>query len=157
MPSVSNSLPKANWDAIGIGASTLCAIHCLALPFVLAFAPALAHFVPGNEVVHRTLACLLAAVGLIAFCAGYRIHRRKVVLLLLMVGIMCVTAGAYADSLLPTHAWEVFITVLGSSFLISAHYLNRTLCRSCRVCAESTGAVPLHKRLTEESGQEEQA
>jgi MerC mercury resistance protein len=104
MYSVPKSLPRVNWDAIGVGASTLCAIHCLLLPIVLSFAPTLAHFVPGPEVVHRTLAFLLAAVGLIAFWAGYKVHRRKVVLLLLAVGIMGVTVGAYADFLLPTHA-----------------------------------------------------
>jgi uncharacterized membrane protein YfcA len=147
MSSVPNSLPRVNWDAIGAGASTLCAIHCLLLPIVLSFAPTLAHFVPGTEVVHRTLAFLLAAVGLIAFWAGYKVHRRKVVLPLLAVGIMGVTVGAYADFLLPTHAWEVVITVFGSSFLIVAHCLNRTLCRSCRVCADQTDAHQLHKRI----------
>jgi hypothetical protein len=36
------------------------------------------------------------------------------VLLLLAIGILGVTVGAYADFLLPTHAWEVGITVTGS-------------------------------------------
>jgi hypothetical protein len=47
MSSVPKSLSKVNWDNIGIAASTLCAIHCLLLPIVLAFAPTLAHFLPG--------------------------------------------------------------------------------------------------------------
>jgi MerC mercury resistance protein len=134
MSSVPRSLPRVNWDAIGVGASTLCAIHCLLLPIALSFAPTLAHFVPGTEVVHRTLAYLLAAVGLIAFWNGYKVHRRRVVLFLLAIGILAITVGAYADSLLPNHTWEVLITVAGSLFLIVAHSLNRTLCRSCRVC-----------------------
>jgi len=134
MFSAQSSLSKINWDAIGMSASTLCVIHCVLLPFVLAFAPTLAHFVPGNEVVHRILAYLLAAVGLIAFWNGYKVHRRRVVLLLLAIGILAITVGAYADSLLPNHTWEVLITVAGSLFLIVAHSLNRTLCRSCRVC-----------------------
>jgi MerC mercury resistance protein len=134
MSSVPRSLPRVNWDAIGVGASTLCAIHCLLLPIVLSFAPTLAHFVPGTEAVHRTLAYLLAAVGLIAFWNGYKVHRRRVVLLLLAIGILAITVGAYADSLLSNHTWEVLITVAGSLFLIVAHSLNRTLCRSCRVC-----------------------
>jgi len=134
MSSAQSSLSKVNWDVIGMSASTLCVIHCVLLPFVLAFAPTLAHFVPGTEVVHRTLAYLLAAVGLIAFWAGYKVHRRRVVLLLLAIGILAITVGAYADSLLPNHTREVLITVAGSLFLIVAHSLNRTLCRSCRVC-----------------------
>jgi uncharacterized membrane protein YfcA len=147
MSSVPKSLSKVNWDNIGIAASTLCAIHCLLLPIVLAFAPTLAHFLPGDETVHRTLAYLLAAVGLVAFWAAYKVHRRKQVLLLLAIGILGVTVGAYADFLLPTHAWEVGITVTGSSFLIAAHYLNRTLCRSCRVCADRADVDQSFKKV----------
>jgi uncharacterized membrane protein YfcA len=137
MSSASNGLQRVTWDTIGIGASTLCAIHCALLPFVLAFAPTVAHFLPGDEVVHRTLACLLAAVGLIAFRAGYKVHRRKIVLVLLATGIAGVTVGAYVGFLLPSHLWEVGITLVGGGFLILAHTLNRTLCRSCKICAEN--------------------
>jgi uncharacterized membrane protein HdeD (DUF308 family) len=139
MSSASSNLPRVNWDVVGIGASVLCTIHCVLLPIVLAFAPALSHFLPGSEAIHRTLAYLLAAVGLIAFCTGYRIHRKKYVLFLLILGILGVTAGAYAGFLLPSHGWEVGITLVGSSFLIAAHYLNRTLCHSCRTCTEKIG------------------
>jgi uncharacterized membrane protein YfcA len=138
MASVSNSLQRVKWDAIGIGASTLCAIHCLALPFVLAFAPAVAHLLPGDEVVHRSLACFLAAIGLVAFRAGYKVHRKKIVIVFLTAGIAGVSAGAYVGSLLPSHRWEVAVTLVGGGFLILAHSLNRTLCRSCRICAEKT-------------------
>ena len=137
MSSFPNSFPRVTWDAIGIGASTLCAIHCLALPFILAFAPAVAHFLPGDEIVHRTLACSLTAVGLAAFRAGYKVHRKKIVLVMLTAGIAAVSAGAYAGHLLPSHQWEIGITLLGGAFLISAHLLNRTLCRSCKICAAS--------------------
>jgi uncharacterized membrane protein YfcA len=105
------------------------------LPVLLAFTPTLAHFLPGSESIHRAIAYLLTVVGLVAFWAEYKIHRRKLILLLLAIGILGVTVGAYADFLLPTHAWEVAIALTGGSFLIAAHSLNRTLCRSCRVCA----------------------
>ena len=137
MPPVSIRLQGVNWDAVGVGTSTLCVIHCLLLPLALAFAPTLAHFLPGSEAVHRSLAYLLAGVGLLAFRAGYRVHRKKYVLALLLVGIAAVTVGAYADSLLPSHAWEVAITFTGSAFLIVAHRLNRTLCQSCKTCVET--------------------
>jgi len=135
MSSVPNSLSRINWDIVGIGTSTLCLIHCVLLPIILAFSPTLVHIIPGDEAVHRALAYLLAAVGLIAFWTGYKIHRQKLILLLLSIGILGVTVGAYAGSLLPSHRLEVLITLVGSSFLIVAHWLNRTLCRSCRTCA----------------------
>ena len=137
MSSVSNGLQRVTWDAIGIGASTLCAIHCALLPFVLAFSPTLAHFLPGDEVIHRTLACLLAAVGLVAFRAGYKVHRRKIVIVFLTAGIAGVSAGAYAPFLLPSHRWEILVTLVGGGFLIVAHSLNRTLCRFCKSCVQN--------------------
>jgi hypothetical protein len=145
MSSVPSSLRRVNWDNVGIAASTLCAIHCLLFPVMLAFAPTLAHFLPGSETIHRVLAYLLAAVGLVAFWEGYKVHRRKLVLLLLVVGIFGVTVGAYAGSLLPTHTWEVAITLTGSSFLVAAHYLNRTLCLTCRLCVDGSGVDQLRK------------
>ena len=128
-----------NWDAIGIGASTLCMVHCLLTPLLLAFAPACAHFLPGSETVHRTLAYLLMALGLLAFRAGYRIHHKKSILTLLAAGMAGVTVGAYAN--LPSHGWEVGITFLGGSLLILAHYCNRRLChlircQDCHTCED---------------------
>jgi hypothetical protein len=155
MSSVPSSLRRVNWDNVGIAASTLCAIHCLLLPVMLAFAPTLAHFLPGSETIHRTFAYLLAAVGLVAFWAGYKVHRRKLVLLLLAIGILGVTVGAYADFLLRSHLWEVMVTMAGSFFLIAAHSLNRTLCRSCRICADNLGANDVHRKFIEETSHEE--
>ena len=127
-----------NWDAIGVGASTLCMIHCVLTPILLAFAPAMAHFLPGGEFVHRSLAYVITGVGVLAFRAGYAVHRRKSVLLLLLAGIAAITVGAYAVPLLPSHLWEIAITVAGSALLITAHFRNRTMCRSCRTCSAPT-------------------
>jgi len=145
MLSSSNSLQRVTWDMIGIGASILCAIHCALLPFVLAFAPALSHFVPGDERVHRVLAFLLVGVGLIAFWTGYQVHRRKIVVLLLAFGIAAIVAGAYGEGWLPSHRWETAITLIGSSLLVTAHFKNRTLCRTCKVCANSADECAITK------------
>jgi hypothetical protein len=122
------------WDTIGVGASSLCVIHCIATPILLAFSPALADFLPGTETVHRTLAYLLTAVGLFAFRSGYNVHGRKYVLLLLLAGIVGITVGAYGGFWLPSPLWEHGITFAGSGFLITAHSINRTLCRKCQKC-----------------------
>jgi MerC mercury resistance protein len=152
---ISTSFSRVNWDAVGVITSSVCVIHCVLFPIVLAFAPTLAHFLPGSETIHRTLAYILAAVGLVAFWAGYKVHRRKLVLLLLAIGILGVTVGAYADFLLRTHIWEVMVTMAGSFFLIAAHSLNRTLCRSCRICADNRGANDVPMKFIEETSHEE--
>jgi hypothetical protein len=99
----------------------------------------MAHFLPGNEIVHRSLVYVLAAVGLFAFRSGYKLHRKKFVLLLLAIGMAWISVGAYADRVLPSHRWEILITFVGSTFLILAHYFNRSLCHSCTACAQNSG------------------
>jgi hypothetical protein len=53
---------------------------------------------PGNEAVRRSLAYLLTGVGILAFRAGYRVHRKKFVLVLLMAGIAAVTLGSHTPA-----------------------------------------------------------
>jgi uncharacterized membrane protein YfcA len=137
-----------NWDTVGVGASALCVIHCTLTPVLLALSPTVSHFLPGSETVHRGFAYFLTAIGFTAFRAGYKVHRKKSVLLLLLAGISGISVGAYADSLLPSHAWEVGITFVGSAFLISAHLLNKTFCRACRTCAEDNEKKARIERLS---------
>lgn len=39
MPSGLLNMQSVNWDRIGIGISSLCMVHCLLMPLVLAFSP----------------------------------------------------------------------------------------------------------------------
>ena len=50
---------RIGWDAIGVGASTLCLIHCVLTPIGLSFAPVLSEFLPGDSTVHRVGIVLL--------------------------------------------------------------------------------------------------
>ncbi len=65
---------QAASDFIGIGLSLLCLIHCLALPVLIAFAPAILRNLPGDDVIHRSLAVAIGFVGFLAFRSGYKIH-----------------------------------------------------------------------------------
>ncbi|MEO9591829.1 MerC domain-containing protein [Rhodopirellula bahusiensis] len=64
-------------DWIGIVASIGCAIHCAAMPFVIAFLPALGLSFLADESFHQwmALACFLFAIA--AFVPGFRKHRQK--------------------------------------------------------------------------------
>ncbi len=124
--------PWADW--VGVGASTLCVIHCIVTPFLLSFSVVLAHFLPSEESTHRGLALAIAMIGAIALLRGFRLHRRARVLGMMGVGLAFIFGGAWWGDLLPHHWMEVAITFLGSAFMISAHRLNHTFCREC-ICA----------------------
>ncbi len=121
-------------DRLGICASSLCVVHCLFTPVLLSFSAVLAHMLPYEERVHRSLALLVAMLGAIALLRGFRTHRRALVLLLMLGGLAAIGGTAWWGDRLPSHAVEVSITALGSALMIAAHRFNHTFCRAC-VCA----------------------
>jgi uncharacterized membrane protein YfcA len=119
-------------DRLGIWASTLCIVHCIAAPVVLSLSVVSAHFLPSEERTHRTLALLIALLGVVALIKGYRHHRRLLVVFFMGVGLASIFAGAYWGDRLPSHGMEVVITFVGSCFMIAAHRLNHTFCNDCK-------------------------
>lgn len=131
--------PRVWADRLGIWTSVLCVAHCLLTPVLLSFSAVLAHLLPGEETVHRSLATLVACFGAFALLNGFRRHRRRRVLLLLFAGLGCIFTAAWFGDRLPAHGWEVAITFFGSALMIAAHRLNHTFCGQCG-CAP-TGSV----------------
>jgi hypothetical protein len=121
-------------DRVGIYASALCVVHCIATPVLISFSAVLAHFLPGEESVHRTLATLVAAAGAIALIRGFRIHGRRLILSLMALGLGFIFFGAWFGDRLPAHVWEVLVTLTGSMLMIAAHRMNHTFCRDCTTC-----------------------
>jgi len=129
-PAIENA-PSVWADRIGVWTSAMCVVHCLLTPVLLSMSVALAHFLPSEERVHRSLALFLALVGTIALVRGFRRHRRVQVLVLMAFGLASIFFGAYAGDRLPGHWAEVAVTTLGSLMMIAAHRLNHTFCRDC--------------------------
>ena len=123
-------------DRLGIWASSLCAVHCLLTPLLLSASAVFAHLLPSEERIHRGLALFVALLGAIALLRGFRAHRRLRILCLMAAGLFCIFFAAYAGDRLPSHLSEVAITLLGSAFMITAHRLNHTFCKSC-ACSHS--------------------
>ena len=134
---VSHFEPRLWADRLGVWASVLCVVHCLFTPVLLSFSAVFAHLLPGEESAHRFLAVAVASFGALALVSGFRRHRRRRVVALLLAGLLCIFFAAWFGDRLPGHAWEVAITFLGSSLMISAHRLNHTFCGAC-ACASKT-------------------
>ena len=121
-------------DNLGACVSGLCLVHCVSMPLVFAFAPTLAHLVPGDEVVHRCLAFLVVGSGLPSFVIGFRKHKRRLVLTEGFSGMGVILGALIFGDHFRSHGAEVGITVLGSLLLSAAHVTNRTFCRRCDKC-----------------------
>jgi hypothetical protein len=129
-------------DRLGVWSSALCVVHCLLMPLILSLSTVAAHFLPGEESTHRSLAVLVACFGAISLLTGFRRHRRSRVLLLMAAGLCCIAGAAWFGDELPAHVWEVGITFTGSGLMIAAHRLNHTFCRCCDCSADCVGVAP---------------
>jgi peptidoglycan/LPS O-acetylase OafA/YrhL len=95
-----------------------------------------AHLIPGEERTHRTLAVGIAALGAIALVKGFRTHRRRRILGLMALGLGFIFAGAFYGGRLPSHGYEIAVTMTGSVLMICAHRMNHTFCRDCTRCVD---------------------
>jgi hypothetical protein len=123
-------------DRLGIWASALCVVHCIVTPVLISVSAVLAHLISGEEKTHRTLAVGVAALGAIALVRGFRTHGRRRILGLMALGLCFIFAGAFYGDRLPSHGYEVAVTMVGSALMISAHRMNHTFCNDCR-CSDS--------------------
>lgn len=122
-------------DRLGIWASALCVVHCLLVPVLFSLSIVSAHLLPSEECTHRTLAMLITLLGAIALIRGLRKHRRWRVLFLMLTGLICLIGTAWFGERFGSHPREVFVTLIGSGFMIAAHRMNHTFCRDCG-CAD---------------------
>ncbi|GAB4556084.1 MAG: hypothetical protein Tsb0013_18910 [Phycisphaerales bacterium] len=136
-------------DALGIGLSALCMVHCLALPALLVALPQLSSVMGLDHSFHVVLAVVLPLIAGLALVQGYLRHRVPMTLVLGGLGLAfvwlalavpgCETcthdhaghehahAAAPAIFGLPLHN---VVTSVGSILLISAHAMNWRACRS---------------------------
>jgi hypothetical protein len=116
------SSPKSMADFWAIGLSSLCVIHCLALPFLIAAIPFLG-FLSEAEWVHQVLVCLAAPLGLWALAR--KLGLKPVILCgLLGLGLTLMAGAAFYE---PWQAYEVPLTVIGASLLAVMHLVNARL------------------------------
>ena len=122
-------------DGVALGLSGACLAHCLALPVVVAAAPALGASLFAQPFVHPVLLALAAPAAVWAIGLGARRHGRWVLPALLAgIGLGVMLLGAAPDIWHDAihalaihdlwHAAEQPLTVLGVSVLAAAHVLN---------------------------------
>jgi hypothetical protein len=126
---------RRHTDHIGVTASAVCLIHCLATPIAIGLFPNIILYLPGDALFHRILASFTILLGAAAFLPGYRLHRRKRLLVLVAAGMSLILAVAWLGSHL-SQTMELSMSIPGSMLLITAHLLNRSFCHECTTCAE---------------------
>ncbi|MBB3222712.1 MerC domain-containing protein [Pseudoduganella umbonata] len=116
-------------DAAGLFASTLCMVHCLAMPVLLAMLPAMSWAEDGH--VHEVLLGVAVIAALLSLGPGYLAHRRRAVPLLGGAGLACLAVAMFVVEPRYGHDAEAVVSVAGALLLFGAHVRNRICCRRC--------------------------
>jgi len=120
MSSLETPYGRLSWlDRMGIVISSICLVHCLALPLLIALLPVVASALPADGWVHPLLIGLALPVTGLALWRGYRRHRRIVPTSLGIAGLGLIALALAAEG------WgEALLTVGGGVLVSLAHILN---------------------------------
>jgi hypothetical protein len=146
---------EQNADRIGVIASAICAIHCVATPFLLLLLPTFGK-VWSHPASHWGMALIVIPIAALMISKGYLRHRRKWIIGIGSAGILFVLAGAAAPyfdtnpnaaisgvdaccvAISTTGNVKKFhipaasiLTTLGGILLIATHVTNLCRCPSC--------------------------
>ena len=155
-------------DLAGVTASLACAVHCAAMPLVIAYLPALGLSWMAEEGFHKWMAAICIVLALGAFIPGWRKHRRPSPIVWGFAGLALLMSAAFIleplglgcahcdacqtacetpkqPTFLSAAMIAPWITPLGGLLLVVAHLLNhRFACLCCRgekPCASKTEAA----------------
>ena len=125
---------KLNWDALGIGTSILCAIHCALLPVLMSTLPVFGINIIHNLFFEWGMIALAFLVGSYSLFHGYIKHHRSLVpVLIFSFGFVFLVLKQFLVQ------YEIPFLVIAVALIISAHFYNY------RLCHRSKCSSPHHK------------
>jgi MFS family permease len=113
-------------DRFGATASFLCALHCAALPLIIAALPALGISFLASHLFERVFITFASLLALASLAFGYRRHRRLRAFGFLGPGIALLIAGIVIDLHNQPMLHAVLVS-LGGSLVAIAHLANLRL------------------------------
>ncbi len=115
---------RINWDALGVGASLACAIHCALLPLFLTSLPLFGINIIDNVSFEAGMIVLAFFIGCYSFYHGYRKHHHSLLPFgLFAVGMLLLAFKQFFSQ------HEITLLIPAVIFIIAAHLLNYRLCR----------------------------
>ncbi len=115
---------KINWDALGIGASMACAIHCALLPLFLTSLPLFGVNIIHNTAFEAGMILLALSIGLYSLYHGYIKHHHSLLpLSLLLAGFIFLVLKQFFIQ------YETWLLLPAVALIITAHILNFRYCR----------------------------
>ena len=128
-------------DRVGATASFLCALHCAALPFILALLPAMGLAFLADHAFEHWFIAFASVLALTMLIRGYRRHRAPQALYLLAPGLVLLWLGGFVFDLETFGFFHATLVFLGGSCVALAHVVNLRLGRLYGDCCTEGGAA----------------
>lgn len=135
------------FDRFAIGLSSLCAIHCIALPIAASITPLLMstinHGTSTHEFwFHQFILMFIIPVSIFALVMGYRCHRKIGPMLIGGLGLcILVTVALFAEQLISqhviSHTGETILTIIGGIIHATGHIANALATRASHTSCPS--------------------
>jgi hypothetical protein len=116
---------KINWDALGIGASLACAIHCAMLPLFLSSLPLFGINIIENIAFEAGMIILAFLIGSYSFYHGYKKHHHSIIPFLIFFSGFSLLVLKQVF-----HQYQLWLLIPAVVLIVTAHLRNY---RSCRV------------------------
>lgn len=107
-------------DVLAISASTLCLIHCLVLPVLIAFLPAIAEWADLGEAFHIVMLVVAVPLSGLTLFGGWRRHRAAFPMIAGAAGLGLLVLGLAFEG----QGMGTALTVAGGLVLAVAHVAN---------------------------------
>ena len=115
-------------DKLAISLSAICVLHCLFMPSFLILSSWFVAFSIDNEFLHYAILIVAIPVSAFALVRGYKSHNKLSYFVFGSFGLLLLTFAVLAESIIG-EIGEKSLTVLGSIFVIYAHYKNHQVCK----------------------------
>lgn len=115
-----SSLFKINLDFAGFAASLICALHCIAIPIVLSLGLVNSSHFLHNHYFDTAIIAIGIVIASMSLLSDFKIHKSKLPLGLIAFGFTILIIGLKLGHDLP----HVLMSVVGSGFVATAHYIN---------------------------------
>ena len=116
-------------DAVGAIGAALCAVHCAAMPLLLALLPLIGVVALGTPSAEYGYVAFATALGLVSLGRGYLRHRAYWAFTFLGPGLVAVWAGVLAPGLHEDAVLHAATMTLGGALIAIAHLANLRLSR----------------------------
>jgi hypothetical protein len=116
--------PSKYFDHIAIALSSICIVHCLALPILVALLPVLALSWGNDGHFHALMLWFVVPTSLLGFAFGFHAHRGKAIVLLGATAIAVLAFVAFRGHDVWSATTETLVNVAASVLLAVAHWKN---------------------------------